>query len=52
MKKDQVSKDITKPLKEQINKQRPNEQCGFYFSSSIKITDPKTGEVLVRMRCD
>ena len=31
---------------------RPDEQVGFHFSSSIKITDPDTGEVLVQMRCD
>lgn len=31
---------------------KPNEQLGYYFSSSLKITDPKSGEVLVQMRCD
>ena len=31
---------------------KPNEQAGFHFSSSIKITDPKSGEVLVQMRAD
>jgi hypothetical protein len=31
---------------------KPNENAGFYFSSSIKITDPETGQVLVQMRCD
>lgn len=30
----------------------PNEQIGFHFSSSIKIFDPETKEVLVQMRCD
>lgn len=29
-----------------------NETGGFYFSSSIKITDPETQEVLVEMRGD
>ena len=24
---------------------KPNEQVGFHFSSSMKITDPKTGKV-------
>lgn len=31
---------------------KPNDQAGFYFSSSIKISDPNTGEVLIQMRCD
>ena len=31
---------------------KPNEQAGFYFSSSLKITDPNTGQVLVQMRAD
>lgn len=33
-------------------KSKPNEQCGFYFSSSVKITDPDTKEVIVQMRGD
>ena len=35
----------------EVNK-KPNENAGFYFSGSIKITDPNTGEVLVQMRAD
>ena len=31
---------------------KPNESSGIYFSSSIKITDPNTNEVLVQMRGD
>jgi hypothetical protein len=31
---------------------RPNDQVGFHFSSSVKITDPETGEVLVQIRAD
>ena len=31
---------------------KPNENGGFYFSSSVKITDPNTKEVLVQMRGD
>lgn len=31
---------------------KPNENAGFYFSGSIKITDPNTGEILVQMRAD
>ena len=37
---------------DQQPKKRPNEQVGFYFSSSLKITDPNTGKVLVQMRAD
>lgn len=29
-----------------------NEKMGFCYSSSLKISDKKTGEVLVQMRCD
>jgi|TARA_X000001036_G_scaffold233500_1_gene218032 hypothetical protein len=31
---------------------KPNEDSGIYFSSSLKITDPDTDEVLVQMRGD
>ena len=31
---------------------KPNEHGGFYFSSSVKITDPDTKEVLVQIRGD
>jgi hypothetical protein len=31
---------------------RPNEIGGFYFSSSVKITDPNTKEILVQIRGD
>ena len=31
---------------------KPNENIGFYFSSSVKITDPNTGQVLVQLRAD
>jgi len=31
---------------------KPNEHGGFYFSSSVKITDPNTKEVLVHKRGD
>jgi hypothetical protein len=31
---------------------KPNETSGFHFSSSIKITDPNTKEVLVQKRAD
>ena len=31
---------------------KPNENGGFYFSSSVKIYDPNTKEVLVQKRGD
>ena len=31
---------------------KPNESAGFHFSSSIKISDPNTGQVLVQKRAD
>ena len=37
-----------KPLVEK----KPNEQAGFYFSSSIKIFDPNTKEIIVQKRGD
>jgi hypothetical protein len=33
-------------------KRKPNEQVGFHFSSSLKITDPETGQVLLKIRAD
>jgi hypothetical protein len=32
--------------------QKPNESSGIYFSSSIKISDPETKEILVEIRGD
>jgi hypothetical protein len=37
---------------EVIPEKKPNEQVGFFFSSSIKITDPNTNEILIQMRAD
>ena len=31
---------------------KPNEHVGFYFSSSVKIFDPNSKEVLVQKRGD
>jgi len=31
---------------------KPNESGGFYFSSSVKITDPNSKEVLLQQRGD
>jgi hypothetical protein len=31
---------------------KANEYAGFHFISSLKISDPKTGKILVQKRCD
>ena len=31
---------------------KPNDTAGFHFSSSIKITNPDSGEVLLHARAD
>jgi hypothetical protein len=36
----------------ETDEKKPNENAGFYFSSSLKITDPETKQVLLQMRCD
>ena len=36
----------------QQSEKKPNETSGFFFSSSVKIIDPKTNEVLVQKRAD
>ena len=35
-----------------LPEKKPNETGGFYFSSSIKIFDPETKEILVQKRGD
>lgn len=42
----------SEPKKEQEVEKKPNEFGGFYFSSSLKISDPNTKEVLVQIRGD
>lgn len=37
---------------EQVNNKPVDENMGFCFSSSIKIHDPESGEVLVQIRGD
>ena len=39
-------------LLKKVPEKKPNEVGGFYFSSSLKITDPNTNEILVHMRGD
>jgi hypothetical protein len=40
-----------KPAEDKTEK-RPNELGGFYFSSHLKIHDPNSKEVLVKIRGD
>lgn len=40
------------PKQQEVVEKKPNETGGFYFSSSIKISDPNTKEVLVQKRGD
>ena len=42
--------DVEKP--QQDSTPAPNEQGGFIFSSSIKISDPNTKEIILHMRGD
>jgi hypothetical protein len=48
---DNTKENSQKQPEIQVNK-KPNENAGFYFSGSVKITDPVTGQVLVQMRAD
>lgn len=40
-----------KPITPQPEK-KPNEVSGFHFSTSIKITDPVTKQVILQRRAD
>lgn len=49
--KDDKSVGTAKVQPEQkLNK--TNEKYGLYFSSSIKISDPNTGKVILQKRCN
>ena len=39
-------------IQEKFQEKRPNEIGGYYFSSMVKISDPKTKEILVQIRGD
>lgn len=39
-------------VKQEVKEKKPNELGGFYFSSSVKITDPNTKEVILQKRGD
>jgi hypothetical protein len=50
-----INKDMNINQKKEevvVPEKKPNELGGFYFSSSVKITDPDTEEVLVQIRGD
>jgi hypothetical protein len=35
-----------------IDHNEPNEKVGFFYSSSLKITETDSGKILLQMRCD
>ena len=47
-----VDKAKTDPENKVEATKKPNETGGVYFSSHVKIFDPNTNEVLVKMRGD
>lgn len=44
--------ETSQQIEEKLPEKKPNETGGFYFSSSIKIFDPETQEILVQKRGD
>lgn len=46
------NKNNATPKQDDIGKNKPNDTAGFYFSSSVKIYDPNSNEVLVFKRGD
>lgn len=50
--KEMNSKSNTVGGQKKSTEKKPNENAGFYFSSSIKIFDPNTQQVLVQKRGD
>jgi hypothetical protein len=49
---DKYIMEQNKVLNTKQEKNKPNEQAGFYFSTHLKIFDPKTQKVLVQKRGD
>ena len=47
-----MSDTVDENQKPQETEKKPNEVGGVYFSSSIKIFDPNTKEILVQQRGD
>lgn len=48
----QVNQNKQEDNKLEEKQKKPNETGGFYFSSSVKITDPDTNEILLQKRGD
>lgn len=46
------SKSNTVGGQQKSTERKPNENAGFHFSSSVKIFDPNTQQVLVHKRGD
>lgn len=47
-----MNQDNEKKLEETVPEKKPNEMGGFYFSSSVKIFDPETNQILLQKRGD
>lgn len=44
--------DKSENINQNETEQKPNETGGFYFSTTLKIFDPETNEILVQQRGD
>lgn len=44
--------DKSENINQNVTEQKPNEMGGFYFSTTLKIFDPETNEILVQQRGD
>lgn len=47
-----MNNDISTKTGKQNTERKPNEVGGFYFSSGIKIFDPKSKEIILQKRGD
>lgn len=47
-----MNKNTEEQVQKSVQEKKPNESAGFYFSSSIKIFDPNTKEIIVQKRGD
>lgn len=49
---DKNKENIQKKPEQHPKVNKTNEYAGFYFSSSLKITDKDSGKIILQMRCD
>lgn len=47
-----MNQDKQEDKKENLPEKKPNELGGFHFSSSVKIYDPETNQILLQKRGD